>query len=466
MINKKDVVKGSFLNFGGFGQSYRSILRYFFPEFITALILYSLPYFVDCYFIAHLKSTEIYTISGVVDNVLNLFVKIAEGLSIGTVAIAGYHNGLKQYKDVGKSFVDALWVSVFIGGVISFLLYVGGYWVYKFFNFTDSAIQIGLPFLKIRAVSMFLMFIFFACVGFFRSIKNTFVPMILFAIGSAVFVCFDYCLIFGKLGFPELGLQGSAVSYLLQYVVMLSCALVSIFYFSFHKKYEINIMRGVSSASDVLRLLAISLPIVIDKAIMAWAYIWLSKVLSCMGQYALANFAVIKLMERMAFLPAVAFSQVVTFLVSNDVGNERWADIRANIAKVLVLASIMVAILLCIGSLYPADIINLIDRNKEFGGLAQAVFPALSVLVFFDLLQLILSGALRGACDVQTVMLTRLCVICFYFVPVSYMLSRLSLSSDVLKFFLIYGSFFLGNALMSIVYIKKFAKKAVTVFKK
>jgi Na+-driven multidrug efflux pump len=178
-----------------------------------------------------------------------------------------------------------------------------------------------------------------------------------------------------------------------------------------------------------------------------------------MGQYALANFAVIKLMERMAFLPAVAFSQVITFLVSNDIGHKRWADIRANFSKVLILASIMVAILLCIGSFYPAEIINIIDRNKEFGSLAQAVFPALSILVFFDLLQLILSGALRGACDVQTVMLTRLCVICFYFVPVSYALSRLTISSDALKFLLIYGSFFIGNALMSIVYIKKFTKK-------
>ncbi len=283
--------------------------------------------------------------------------------------------------------------------------------------------------------------------------------MILFAIGSFVFIFFDYCLIFGKLGFPKLGLQGSAVSYLIQYAVMLFCAFSFIFYFSFHKKYEINIFAGVSSWQDVFKLLAISLPIVIDKAIMAWAYIWLSKLLSSIGHHALANFAVIKLMERMAFVPAVAFSQVITFLVSNDIGNERWTDIKANISKVLILASGMVALLLCIGSLYAEQIVHIIDRNKEFGGLAQAVFPALSILVFFDLLQLILSGALRGACDVQTVMLTRLCVICFYFVPVSYALSRLPISSDALKFFLIYGSFFIGNALMSIVYIKRFAKK-------
>jgi len=441
------------------GQSYTSILGYFFPEFITALILYALPYFVDCFFIAHLKSTDIYIISGVVDNVLNAFVKTAEGLSIGTVAVAGCYNGLQKYKDVGRSFVDSLWMSILIGGFISTSLYFGGYWVYRFFNFNAPMIRLGLPFLKIRAVAMFLTFIFFSFVGFFRSIKNTIAPMILFGIGSAVFIFFDYVLIFGHYGFPAYGLQGSAMAYLLQYIVMLICAMFYVFYLSLHEKYDIDFWAGISSWQNGLHLLKISCPIVIDKAIMACAYIWLSKMLSPMGCYALASFAVIKLMERMAFVPATAFSQVITFLVSNDIGHAKWQDIYANIIKVLLLSSIMVAILLAIGSLYPMQIIYLLDRNKEFGALAAKVFPALSILVFFDLLQLILSGALRGASNVKTVMITRVCVILFYFVPVSYGLSLLKISSDALKFFLIYGSFFIGNALMSVVYIRKFAKR-------
>ena len=440
------------------GKSYSSILKYFAPEFITALILYSLPYFVDCFFIGNLKSTELYTISGVVDNFLNMFVKIAEGLSIGTVAIAGYHNGLKQDEKVGKSFVDSFWTSVFIGGIISSLLYSGGYFIYKYFNFSEHTIQLGLPFLKIRAASMFCIFVFFSFVGFLRSIKNTVVPMILFGIGAIVFISFDYCLIFGNFGFPALGLQGSAVSYLMQYIVMTVCAAIYVFCFSVNRKYKINILSGVSSLNQIIKLLGIALPIVVDKAVMAGAYVWLASMIAPMGQYALANFSVIKLMERMAFVPAVAFSQVITFLVSNDMGKGNAQSIRANIIKVMVLASIMVSILLLIGSLFPVQIISLIDQKREFGQLAAKVFPALSVLVFFDLLQLILSGALRGASDVQTVMLTRVFVIGFYFMPVSYGLSQLSIASDSLKFFLIYGSFFIGNALMSVIYIKRFAK--------
>ena len=441
------------------GQSYSTILAYFCPEFITALILYSLPYFVDCFFIGHLKSTEIYTISGVVDNFLNIFVKVAEGLSIGTVAMAGYHNGLKNYKDVGRSFANALWASIIVGGLISCTVYFGGYWIYKFFNFSDHMINLGLPFLRIRAIAMFFMFVCFAFIGFLRSIKNTFVPMVLFAIGSVVFIFFDYCLIFGHFGFPAFGLQGSAVAYLIQYFTMLVCAIIYVFYYPVNQKYAIDIKHDALSRSQIIKLLWLSLPIVIDKAIMAWAYVWLSIVLVPVGQHALANFSVMKLMERMIFLPATAFAQVITFLVSNDIGNKKWPDIKANIVKVLILSSIMVAVLIAIGSYYAVEFVELVGHNKEIGSIAAKVFPAVSLFVFIDLLQLILSGALRGAFDVQTVMITRVCIICFYFMPTSYALSLLPIKSDVLKFFIIYSSFFIGNGLMSIVYIKRLAKK-------
>jgi len=441
------------------GQSYIAILKYFWPEFITALILYSLPYFVDCFFIGHLKSTEIYTISGVVDNSLNIFVKIAEGLSIGTVAMAGYYNGLEKYKDVGRAFSNALWASIIVGGVISCSVYLGGYWMYKFFGFSDHMIYLGLPFLRIRAVAIFFQFICFAFIGFLRSIKNTFVPMALFGIGSVVFIFFDYCLIFGNFGFPALGLQGSAVAYLIQYLTMLMCAIIYVFYFDINKKYAIDMKLDVLSKSQILKLLWLSLPIIIDKAIMAWAYVWLSILLVPIGQHALANFSVMKLMERMVFLPATAFAQVITFLVSNDIGNKNWPDIKSNITKVLILSSMMIAVLLAFGSYYSLQIVELISHNKEIGSLAAKVFPALSLFVFIDLLQLILSGALRGAFDVQTVMITRVCVISLYFMPISSVLSLIPIESDVLKFFLIYSSFFVGNGLMSIVYIKRLAKK-------
>ena len=71
----------------------------------------------------------------------------------------------------------------------------------------------------------------------------------------------------------------------------------------------------------------------------------------------------------------------------------------------------------------------------------------------FDLLQLILSGALRGAGDVKTVMITRLIVIFGYFIPITYLIDKLPITTVVSKMLITYLLFLIGNCFMTIVYI-------------
>ena len=84
--------------------------------------------------------------------------------------------------------------------------------------------------------------------------------------------------------------------------------------------------------------------------------------------------------------------------------------------------------------------------------MVAAIIPALSVLILVDLLQLILSGALRGAGDVKTVMITRVCVIGLYFIPATYFISWLPLQTVMAKMLTTYALFLMGNGLMSAVY--------------
>jgi putative MATE family efflux protein len=437
-----------------FGESYATILKYFYPECITALILYSLPYFVDSYFIGSLKSTSLYTISGIVDNFLTLLIKSAEGFSIGVVVIAGCHNGSQLYKKVGETFVEAFWAIVVLGGAMSATIYVSVPVIYTWFNFPPGMIDQGALYFKLKAIALFFMFIFFLIVGFLRAIKNTVVPMILFALGSVVFIVSDYALIFGTCGLPALGLNGSAIAYCIQYFVMSCLALIYVLLFSVNKKYQISLFSRFFRWETLLKLLAISGPVVVDKVVMAGAYVWLARLLSHLGGNVMASFSLIKLMERFAFIPAIGFAQVITFLVSNDLGRGAWRNINVNIKRVIYASTCMVGVTLLAGSLYPQWFISFVDQQGDFGNLVAQIFPSLSILVFLDLLQLILSGALRGAGAVKIVMWTRVLVIIGFFMPVSYIISCIPMESVALKFFLIYGSFFVGNGLMSVLYIK------------
>lgn len=439
------------------GERYGRIMSYFLPEFITAFLLYSLPFWIDAYFIGSLKSTSAYATQGVTSTLVHLLIKISEGVSVGTIVLSGNFNGMGDYKNIGRTVRDAFWLNVFVGGLLAGILYIGAPLIYQLYGVSDKMIALGVPFLRMQAVSLFFMFIAASLFGFIRGIKNTKVPMAIFIAGIVVFMFFDYALIFGRFGFQAMELRGSAMAQVIRYMVMAVCALAYVFLNPHHRKYGIQLFSLFTDSSWMGRLFVLSIPIMIDKATMALAYVWLGKLMCTMGKQGAAAFSVIKDMERFSILPAVAFAQVVTLLVSNNYGAHDWESIKSNVKKILLLATgITAAIVLCL-ALFPEPIIRLFDQKDKFTQLAAFVYPFLGVLVFFDMLQLILAGALRATGNVRMVMLVRVGVFVGFLIPVSYIFTYAPfIEHQGIQFVCIYGSFYIANAIMSVIFIKRF----------
>lgn len=438
------------------GESYANIIRYFIPECITAFLLYSVPIWIESGFISQLQSTPTYATLGATNNMIHFLVKLAEGFQVGSMVLIGQFNGRGNFKEAGKSLRDAFFVTLFMGALITTLLYFGAYWVYFWFGVPTEIIKLGVPFLRMRALGIFFMFVFFAFVGFLRGIKNTRVPMKIYIAGTILLLALEYVLIFGKFGFPEMGLQGSAFAAVVQFAFMALAAIVYVLHDKDIAKYGISLFSNLKSTAYVKEIFKLSWPVVLDKTALAAAYIWLLKLVAPMGTSIVATFCVVKDMERFAFAPAVAFASVITFLVSNDYGKKNWDAIKSNLKKTIFLASFFVMTILVIFSLMPHTIIGLFDKKGEFIGLAARAFPLVSMMAFFDLLQIVLCGALRGAANVKTVMMVRILVLSCFFVPVSYFISLMPIVDHLTKFLLIYSSFYIGNAIMSAIYINRF----------
>jgi multidrug resistance protein, MATE family len=436
------------------GESYSTIIGYFLPEFITSFVIFALPFWIDSYFISFLKSTPAYATLGTTNNTLHLLFKIAEAFSIGAVVLVGNYNGKAAYKTAGNVFKNLFWITVFFGAIFAIILYFASYIILAWLDASPEIITLGIPFWRLRAIGVFFTFIYLAFIGFLRGIKNTKTPMYIFLIGAFVFIFFDYGLIFGVFGLPHMGFNGSAWASVLQSIIMVIAAAIFVLANKTYRAYSIHLFTGFNKAY-IKELFFIIWPITIDKATLAFAYIWLSKMLNSMGTCTTASFCAIKDLERFAFLPAIALAQIITFLVSNDLGIHNWTGIKTNIKKVLFLGSIMVFSILATFSFFSGSLMQIFDKSGDFTQMTIRIFPILSILVFFDLVQLILSGALRGAGDVKIVMWTRLAVCIGYFFPVSYLLKGLPIADRGVKFLLIYGSFYIGNGLMSLVYINR-----------
>ena len=316
-------------------------------------------------------------------------------------------------------------------------------------------VAVGVPFLRLRSFGVFLIFTTLSFIGFMRAIKNTKVPMMLNLIGIGTFVFFDYALILGKFGFPKLNLNGSAWAVILQYAVMNVCAIGYILFNTGYKKYFSKAFYSVFNIRRTLRILRLSLPVMIDKGSYALSYVWLAKMLAPMGTYAIATFEVIKNLERFAFLPATALAQVITFLVSNRLGAKDYDGAVASIKKVLILAAISVSIGLLFLSFNARYFVGLFDPTNSFTDFGAKVFPLISIFVIFDYLQVILAGSLRGAGDVKSVMLGRALPCFLFFIPFSYFLNQLPVTSMAVKFAFIYIAHYLNNGLMAFLFLRR-----------
>lgn len=446
MLNKKVLAAG---------DSFKSILGYWWPEVISAAILTTLPLIIDSYLIASLKSVSTFGALGVTSNILALLTKLAEAVPVASIAFIGRFNGSKEFEKCGEYFYNTFWITFILGFSQFIVIFFGASGILNWLEASPKMIAIGIPFLQLKSLGIVLIFSVMVFIGFMRAIKNTYIPMVLYILGLSAFIFFDYSLVLGRFGFSEMGIMGSAIATLIQYSLMNVFAIVYILLKKDYRKYFTSFLSNFFDTSKIWQVMWLSWPIVIDKTTVTLSYIWLSKMISSQGKYAIVSFNAIRTIEFFVFIPVVAAAQVITFLVSNRLGAKDIEGAKATIKKSIILMVITIVPIILMLSIFSPYFIGLFDPKDKFTNFATVTFFVINFLAIFDALQVVLAGALRGAGDVQAVMWVRFALCFGFFAPVAYILRSINFENSNLKFTLIYSSFFITTLLISYMYLRR-----------
>lgn len=437
------------------GDSVQDIIFYWLPELITSMILIALPPLIDAYIIANSQPVTSYSALATTTNFLHTLIKFAEAIPVAAIAMIGRHNGAREYTKCGEDLGNTFWLTAILGLAQFLIISAAATLIYRWHGVSEEMIALGAPFLRLKSFGVFLVFISLSFIYFMKGIKNTRMPMVLSMVGIAAFFFFDYALVLGKFGFPQCDLNGSAIATIIQYTVMNVIALAYILWEPEYKKYFSKIFLSFFNWKKIIHLVNLSWPIMVDKTSFAISYVWLAGLISPMGTPAIAAYSTIKDLERFAFLPAVAFAVIITFLVSNRLGANDPDGAMANIKKVLMLTGVTVGVSLLCLCLNARFFVSMFDPHNHFTTLGAAALPIISILVIFDFVQVILAGALRGAGDVHSVMYGRCATVFLFFIPVSYILSKLPIENQTARFVLIYGSHYVNAGLMGLIFLRR-----------
>jgi len=364
--------------------------------------------FVDNIMVGQLGTAELAAVS-----LGNSFMFIAMSVGIGfSTAITP----LTAEADAEKNFIkgkSSLKHGVFlctILGVLLFLLVLIAKPLMYLMQQPLEVVELAIPYLNLVAFSLIPLIVFQGFKQFSDGLSMTKYPMYATIIANIINIILNYLLIFGKFGFPELGIVGAAYGTLISRVIMVlhlwillkgkqkSTAFVTDIKFFLLDKLMLKkiINLGAPSAMQMF----------FEVAIFTSA-IWLSGLLGKNPQA--ANQIALNL-SSMTFMVATGLSVAAMVRVGNQKGLKAYMELR-RIAFSLILMSALLAtgfalVFFVFHDYLPRiyvdydDAENLVD-NMEVVSIASKLLVAAAIFQISDSIQVLVLGALRGLQDVK-----------------------------------------------------------------
>jgi len=386
--------------------------------------------FIDNIMVGQLGTAELAAVS-----LGNSFMFIAMSLGIGfstaiTPLIAeadgegNFEAGKSTFKH-GLFLCTALSIALF--GVILLakpLMYI--------MNQPEEVVDLAMPYLNLVAVSLIPLIIFQAFKQFSDGLSMTKYPMYATIIANVVNVILNYLLIFGKFGFPELGIVGAAIGTLVSRVIMLFYLwyLLSKNYKS--KDYVLNIKFFTLTKKMIQKIMSLGFPSALQmffEVAIFTAAIWLSGILGKNPQA--ANQIALNL-SSMTFMVAMGFSVAAMVRVGNQKGLKRFRELRRiahSIFMVTVLfASIFAITFFAFNDFLPKLYLDFDDAanfkdNYQVVSIASKLLLIAAIFQISDGVQVVVLGALRGMQDVKIPTLITFVAYWVIGFPISYYLS-------------------------------------------
>jgi len=248
----------------------------------------------------------------------------------------------------------------------------------------------GLP-------AFFLFFTFRQTLQAMSVVRPTVIAIV---IGNLTNVVGNWLLIFGHLGFPALGVAGSAYSTSLSRWVMFACLL-----WAARKALRVHwggwrdFTREALALGHHLRLLRIGVPIGLHQSVEVLFFATLALLMGHMGVAALAGHQIAINLASLSFMTPMGIGGAAATRVGNAIGRQDMPGARRAAAACLALgAGVMVAFALLF-ALAPEALARLYTSDREVIAMAALLLPVGAVFQVFDGIQVVSAGILRGAAD-------------------------------------------------------------------
>ncbi len=360
--------------------------------------------------------------SSFANNIFVIILVFGIGFSYAITPMVANAMGRGEEKRAVHWFHQGFWVNIIIGIALVMLSLIVALFMPRMGQ-PDEVVKLGIPYFILIAISIIPFLYFASFKQFAEGISNTRIAMVITLLGNVVNVFFNYLLIYGKAGFPELGLMGAGIGTLIARVFMAAAFWLAYRRLSIFERFR-RIHDDVRfSIGEAMQLLKLGFPMGVQFIIEVFAFSLGGIMMGWLGEDQLAAHQIVITIASMTFMMSSGLASATTIKVSTFRGRKEYPQLKysafASLHMVVLFMSVSAAFFLLTRHLIPVLFIS----NINVITIAAGLFIVASVFQIFDGMQVVMLGILRGMEDVMFPMVAVAIVYLLVSIPTGYVLS-------------------------------------------
>ncbi len=375
------------------------------------------------------------------------------GLGFGTGAqiIIARRFGEGKLRDVGPIVEHSLYFLMPLAILVFLLLRYGSVYILAPVVESQAVYDGTVAFLKWRSFGIFFAFVNMAFRSFYVGLTKTKVITYTTIVLAVVNIILDYIFIFGKFGFPEMGVEGAAFASVIAEASSMVFFIVYTIIIIRFKDYNLFYFRTFSS-QFLLKILKVAVPMMMQSFLSLSVWFAFFLFIEKLGEASLAVSNIIRSIFVVLMMPIWGFSTATNTLVSFLIGQKRENEVLPLIFKIMGLCFLGVAFIVSFGVVFPRFIMEVYTNNLE---LIEMGIPILYVVSFGALalsLGFILFNGVSGTGKTNVSLSLELVILVLYLTYVWSIVNIFELEVlEVWSAELVYGSLM---ALTSFIYLR------------
>ena len=386
---------------GKYGRNYASLLKLALPIIIGQLggIITGLA---DTIMVGQHSTAEL-AASSFVNNVLNAFIIFGTGYSFALTPLVG-ENLARQKRYVVSAWLKNGIVANFLLSLVLMAILTVIYFNVEHLGQPGELMPLIKPYFLISMISIIFVMVANSFRQFVEGITDPSVSMWILISGNLLNIVGNYVLIYGKGGFPELGLMGAGYSTLISRIFMLVMFVLVFVFRPSYRAYRKGFMRMWVLPNRLMRVTRLGVPIALQQGLEAATFSLTAIMVGWLGSTELAAHQVVISISTISFTTYLGLGSATAIRTSFYKGAKDWVQVRKTTVAGIHLGVIVSTITCLALFIFRNDISYIFSDDPKVCSIVILLLPILMLYQYVDGAQIVLANALRGLADVKPIM--------------------------------------------------------------